>query len=93
MQSSHALATVDIAFEDANLIGDAGLRHGVALAESIGLSRLVTDQMKIIGIPADHPRLPTKRYRWTGSIDRQNSTGGTRISGSRPRSQITTSES
>ncbi len=47
MQSSHAAAKIDIAFDDPNLIADAGLV--VALAERVGLPGLVTDRVKITG--------------------------------------------
>jgi Transposase DDE domain group 1 len=49
MQSSHAAAAVDVAFDEANLIADAGLVAVVALAERIGLPDLVTDRVKIVG--------------------------------------------
>jgi hypothetical protein len=47
MQSSHAAAKIDIAFDEPNLIADAGLVPVVALAERIGLPALVTDRVKI----------------------------------------------
>jgi hypothetical protein len=47
MQSSHALTVVDVAFDDPNLIADAGLVPVMALAERIGLPRLVADQVSI----------------------------------------------
>src|SRR5439155_9687868 len=37
MQSSHAATAVDVAFDDPNLIADAGLVPVVALAEQVGL--------------------------------------------------------
>jgi hypothetical protein len=49
MQSSHAAAKIDIAFDDPNLIADVGLVPVVALAERIGLPALVTDRVKITG--------------------------------------------
>jgi hypothetical protein len=49
MQSSHAVAAVDIAFDDSNLIGDGGLDEVVALAEHIGVSTLVSDRVTIAG--------------------------------------------
>jgi len=47
MQSSHAAATIDIAFDDPNLIGDAGLVPVVALAEQIGVPELVGEHVTI----------------------------------------------
>ena len=49
MQSSHAATAVDIAFDDPNLIADAGLVSVVALAEQIGLPELVTEHVTITG--------------------------------------------
>src|SRR6266496_2982987 len=49
MQSSHAAAKIDIAFDDPNLIADAGLVPVVALAERVGLPGLVSDRVKITG--------------------------------------------
>ena len=49
MQSSHAATAVDIAFDDPNLIADAGLVSVVALAEQIGLPELVTEHATITG--------------------------------------------
>ncbi|GAA1616209.1 IS1380-like element ISMsm11 family transposase [Kribbella sancticallisti] len=49
MQSSHAAAAVDIAFDDPNLIADAGLVPVVALAERFDLAGLVGDRVKIVG--------------------------------------------
>jgi Transposase DDE domain group 1 len=49
MQSSHAAAAVDIAFDDPNLIADAGLVAVVALAEQIGLPQLVAEHVAITG--------------------------------------------
>src|SRR5215470_12805863 len=48
MQSSHAATAVDVAFDDPNLIADAGLVPPVvALAERIGLSELIFDHVSI----------------------------------------------
>ena len=49
MQSSHAAAAVDVAFDDPNLIADAGLVPLVALAEQIGLPELVAEHVAITG--------------------------------------------
>src|SRR2546429_9356106 len=49
MQSSHAAAAVDIAFDDPNLIADAGLVPMLALAERVGVPGLVSDRVKIVG--------------------------------------------
>jgi hypothetical protein len=49
MQSSHTATKVDVAFDDPNLIADAGLVAVVALAERVGLPDLVTDRVKIVG--------------------------------------------
>ncbi|MGH3914969.1 MAG: IS1380 family transposase [Pseudonocardiaceae bacterium] len=49
MQSSHAAAVVDVAFDDPNLIADAGLVPVVALAEQIGLPGLVAEHVTITG--------------------------------------------
>jgi hypothetical protein len=49
MQSSHAVTKIDVAFDDPNLIVDAGLVAVVALAERVGLPDLVTDRVKIAG--------------------------------------------
>ena len=43
MQSSHAAAAVDVAFDEPNLIADAGLVPVLALAERVGLAGLVGD--------------------------------------------------
>jgi hypothetical protein len=48
MQSSYAAWAVDAAFDDANLIADAGLVPVVALAEQIGLPELVADHVAIV---------------------------------------------
>ncbi|HEX5200922.1 MAG TPA: IS1380 family transposase [Actinoplanes sp.] len=47
MQSSHAATAVDVAFDEANLIADAGLVPIMALAEQVGLPGLVADQLVI----------------------------------------------
>lgn len=47
MQSSHAASMVDVAFDDPNLIADAGLVPVVALAEQIGLPELVAEFVTI----------------------------------------------
>jgi len=49
MQSSHAATAVDAAFDDPNLIADAGLMPVVALAEQVGLPGLVTELVTITG--------------------------------------------
>ena len=49
MQSSHAASAVDIAFDDPNLIADAGLVSLVALAEQVGLPELVAEHVAITG--------------------------------------------
>jgi Transposase DDE domain group 1 len=51
MQSSHAARAVDVAFDDPNLITDAGLVPVLALAEQIGLPTLVADRLVIEGAP------------------------------------------
>ena len=48
MQSSHAASVVDIAFDDPNLIADAGLVLTVALAEQVGLPELVAEHVAIV---------------------------------------------
>jgi hypothetical protein len=48
MQSSHAATAVDVAFDDPNLIADAGLVPVVALAERVGLPELVAEHVKIV---------------------------------------------
>ncbi len=47
MQSSHAATVVDVAFDDRNLIADAGLVPVIALAEQIGLPGLVAEHVTI----------------------------------------------
>jgi hypothetical protein len=49
MQSCHAATVVDVAFDDPNLIADAGLVPVVALAEQVGLPGLVTEHVTITG--------------------------------------------
>lgn len=49
MQSSHAAGAVDIAFDDPNLVADAGLVSVVALAEQVGLPALVAEHVRITG--------------------------------------------
>ena len=49
MKVSHAAAAVDVAFDDPNLIADAGLVPVVALAEQIGLPGLVAEHVVITG--------------------------------------------
>jgi hypothetical protein len=48
MRSSHTAAAVDVAFDDPNLIADAGLVPVVALAERIGLPDLVAEHVAIV---------------------------------------------
>src|SRR5947209_2642793 len=48
MQSSHAVHAVDVAFDDPNLIADAGLVPVLALAEQVGLPDLVAERLAII---------------------------------------------
>src|ERR1051326_1071955 len=49
MRVSHAAAAVDIAFDDPNLIADAGLVSVVALAEQVGVAELVAEHVAITG--------------------------------------------
>jgi len=49
MQSSHAAAAVDVAFDDPNLIADVGLVPVIALAEKAGLPALVGEHLAIAG--------------------------------------------
>lgn len=49
MQSSHAATAVDVAFDDPNLIADAGLVPVLALAEQAGLPALVAEHLAIAG--------------------------------------------
>ena len=48
MQSSYAARAVDVAFDDPNLIADAGLVPVVALAEQVGVPQLVLDHLAIV---------------------------------------------
>jgi Transposase DDE domain group 1 len=47
MQLSHAATGVDVAFDDPNLVADAGLVPVIALAERIGLPGLVAEHVTI----------------------------------------------
>jgi Transposase DDE domain group 1 len=49
MRVSHAAVAVDVAFDDPNLIADAGLVPVIALAEQIGLPELVAEHVVISG--------------------------------------------
>src|SRR4030088_2433469 len=49
MKACHAAAAVDVAFDDPNLIADAGLVPVLALAEQIGLPELVAEHVAIAG--------------------------------------------
>src|SRR5918997_2004448 len=49
MKVSHAAVAVDVAFDDPNLIADAGLVPVLALAEQIALPQLVAEQVVITG--------------------------------------------
>jgi hypothetical protein len=49
MQSSHATAAVDVAFDDPNLIADAGLVPVLALAERFDVAGQVGDRVRIVG--------------------------------------------
>ncbi|MGH4027135.1 MAG: IS1380 family transposase [Pseudonocardiaceae bacterium] len=49
MQSCHAGTAVDVAFDDPNLIADAGLVPVLALAQQVGLPDLVGEHVSIIG--------------------------------------------
>jgi hypothetical protein len=48
MQSLHAAGAVDVAFDEPNLVADAGLVPVVALAEQVGLPELVTEHVRIV---------------------------------------------
>src|SRR5581483_450484 len=50
MQLSHAATVVDVAFDDPNLIADAGLVPMIALAEQVGLPVLVEEHDTITGV-------------------------------------------
>jgi hypothetical protein len=47
MQASHAPTAIDIAFDEPNLIADAGLVPVMALAEHIDLPALITEHLRI----------------------------------------------
>jgi hypothetical protein len=49
MRSSHAAGSVDVVFDEANLLPDAGLVPVMALAERIGLADLVTGRVTVTG--------------------------------------------
>lgn len=49
MRSSHAASTIDVVFDEANLLPDAGLVPVVALAERIGLPDLVAERVTVAG--------------------------------------------
>jgi Transposase DDE domain group 1 len=49
MQSLHAAAVIDVAFDEANLVADAGLVPVIGLAEQVGLPELVTEHVEITG--------------------------------------------
>jgi hypothetical protein len=49
MQLSHAATGLDVAFDDPNLIADAGLVPVIALAEQVGLPGLVAEHVTITG--------------------------------------------
>jgi Transposase DDE domain group 1 len=49
MKVSHAAVAVDVAFDDPNLIADAGLVPVLTLAEQIGLPELVAEHVVITG--------------------------------------------
>jgi len=50
MKVSHPAAAVDVAFDDPNLIADAGLVPVIALAGQIGLPGLVAEHVAITGV-------------------------------------------
>ncbi|MGW2355121.1 IS1380 family transposase [Actinacidiphila glaucinigra] len=47
MQSSHGFSAVSVAFDESNLVADAGLVSLVRLAERLGLPSLVADRVRI----------------------------------------------
>lgn len=49
MESSHALGAVDVAFDEGNLLADAGLVQVVALAQALDLAGMVRERVKITG--------------------------------------------
>ena len=61
MKVSHAAAAVDVAFDDPNLIADAGLVPVVALAEQIGLPGLVAGHVAITGAVNGAGRIRQRR--------------------------------
>jgi hypothetical protein len=61
MKACHAAAAVDVAFDDPNLIADAGLVPVMALAEQIGLPELVTEQVAIGGAANSAGANPTAK--------------------------------
>ena len=81
MNVSHAAAAVDVAFDDPNLIADAGLVPVLALAEQIGLPELVAEHVaisgaangagaspaaKVMSLPAGMVAGQTRLRTWTG---------------------------
>jgi len=48
MQSSHAATAVAVAFDDPNLIADAGLVPVIAVAEQVGLPQLIGEHVAIV---------------------------------------------
>jgi hypothetical protein len=81
MQSCHAAAAVDVAFDEPNLIVDAGLVSVVALPERIGLPDLVGEHVAIDGAANSagaNPRAPacsvivrfchSRPWRWRASV-------------------------
>jgi hypothetical protein len=50
MQACHTATAVDVAFDEPNLIADAGLVPVVALAERIGLPELVAELVLALGV-------------------------------------------
>jgi hypothetical protein len=61
MQACHAAAAVDVAFDDPNLIADAGLVPVMALAGQIGLPDLVGEQVTITGAANSAGANPTAK--------------------------------
>ncbi|MEU4134502.1 transposase [Streptomyces wuyuanensis] len=49
MQSTHGLSAVSIAFDEPNLVADAGLVSLVRMAERVGLPGLAADRVRITG--------------------------------------------
>lgn len=62
MQVSHTPAAVSAAFDDRNLIAQAGLLPVMRLAEQCGLSRLVIEKVTLTGAgtqgPGENPVRP-----------------------------------